>query len=245
MALEVKNLNVDSDEEDAVIERYTSFGWTLKSCQRVYNKNSHLESYGAGNMVVTETVDYTKLIFERDTSMPHYAKLVSVENEYDEQADLLPDYSYDYSSKISLADWARKECPRLVKEPTFWSGCLLTLLIGGISLVGGTLLGFIIMTVVCLFSSVPWTMLAMAPVWGIMLSVIGLVVGGIVIRVTQYGMYAARNRSALKNAIADPDSKYRAELEAHYNASMACVKEIEDIRLRMAQLRMQAALLME
>lgn len=245
MALEVKNLNVDSDEEDAYIERYTSFGWNLKSCQRVYSKDSHLENYGAGSMVVTETVDYTKLIFERDTSMPHYAKLVSLENEYDEQADLLPDYSYDYSSKISLADWAHKERPQLIKKPTFWSGCLLSLLIGGISFLGGTLLGFIIMLVVCLIGSTPWSMLALAPVWGIMLAVIGFVAGGLIIRFAQFGMYAARNRSALKKAIADPESKYRAELEALYNAAIASVKEIEDIQLRMAQLRLQAALLME
>lgn len=53
-----------------------------KSSQRGYNKDSHLETRGEDTYSVTETVDFTKLVFERDKNAPNYGKIVSLEKEY-------------------------------------------------------------------------------------------------------------------------------------------------------------------
>ncbi len=82
MAMEIKTLDVKNSEEAATIEFWQQFGWVLKSSQRVYSKDSHLETRGDSTYSVTETVDFTKLVFERDKNGPHYAEIVSLENEY-------------------------------------------------------------------------------------------------------------------------------------------------------------------
>ncbi len=90
MAMEIKTLNVDNAKEAATIEFWSQFGWTLKSSQRVFNKDSHLELRGSTQYSVTETVDFTKLVFERDKSMPNYEKIKELEEEYLTTANRIP-----------------------------------------------------------------------------------------------------------------------------------------------------------
>lgn len=82
MALEYKTLNVKNSAEDATVRYWTMFGWQLQSSQRVYNKDSHLESRGDSTYSVTETVDFTKLVFQRDKNMPNYKDICRLEAEY-------------------------------------------------------------------------------------------------------------------------------------------------------------------
>ncbi len=82
MAMEIKTLDVKNSKEAETIEFWAQFGWVLKSSQRIYNKDSHLEQRGDSTYSVTETVDFTKLVFERDKNGPHYDEIVSLEAEY-------------------------------------------------------------------------------------------------------------------------------------------------------------------
>ncbi len=82
MAMEIKTLEVANSDEVSTINFWQQFGWTLKSSQRVFNKNSHLEQRGNDTYSVTETVDFTKLVFERDKNGPNYAQIAALENRY-------------------------------------------------------------------------------------------------------------------------------------------------------------------
>ena len=46
MAMEIKTLSVKNSEEQRTIEFWSQFGRVLKSSQRVYNKDSHIETRG-------------------------------------------------------------------------------------------------------------------------------------------------------------------------------------------------------
>lgn len=91
MPVEVKTLNVANSQEGSTIQQYLDFGWTLKSSQRIYNKDSHLESRGEETYSVTETIDFTKLVFERETNIPNYRILSKLEREYLINQDSLPE----------------------------------------------------------------------------------------------------------------------------------------------------------
>ncbi len=91
MSVEIKTLNVANSQEDSTIQQYLDFGWTLKSSQRIYNKDSHLESRGEETYSVTETTDFTKLVFERETNIPNYRILSKLEREYLITQDSLPE----------------------------------------------------------------------------------------------------------------------------------------------------------
>lgn len=90
MSVEIKTLNVPNSREDSTISEYLDFGWTLKSSQRIYNKDSHLESRGEDIYSVTETTDFTKLVFERNSNMPNYSILSNLERKHSIIKDSLP-----------------------------------------------------------------------------------------------------------------------------------------------------------
>lgn len=90
MAMEIKTLEIKNSEEQSTIEFWSQFGWNLKSSQRVFNKDSHLERRGDSTYSVTETVDFTKLVFERDKSHPNYQQIVQLEGQYLRYAQSMP-----------------------------------------------------------------------------------------------------------------------------------------------------------
>ena len=81
--MEKKSVTCRPFEENSTIQKYESFGWTLDSSQEVFNKDSHVEGRYGGNVSVTETTNYVKLLFSRDKDMPYYEKIVELENQYD------------------------------------------------------------------------------------------------------------------------------------------------------------------
>lgn len=60
----------------------STFGWRLKSSQEINSKESHLERRGDELYSVTTKENYVKLLFERDTGMKNYARLVQLEKQY-------------------------------------------------------------------------------------------------------------------------------------------------------------------
>lgn len=134
MAMEIKTLEVKNSEEQSTIEFWAQFGWQLKSSQRIYNKDSHLERRGDNVVSVTETVDFTKIVLERDKSGPNYEKIAALEKEYFSLKASLPavkptlDKTYE-----SLEEWAKATKPDVRNKGQ--KTAFLVMLIGGIALV--------------------------------------------------------------------------------------------------------------
>lgn len=119
MAKEIKTLNVDNDQEEKVIKVFQSFGWELKSSQRVYNQDSYADgaiTYEDVTFIhnTTETVDFTKLVFEREKKMPHYDELVELEREFWRTAAKTPTQKpYLPPHAETMEDWGRHFEPDL------------------------------------------------------------------------------------------------------------------------------------
>ena len=141
MALEIKTLNVENSKEDATIKLYLNFGWTLKSSQRIYNKDSHLESRGSETYSVTETTDFTKLLFERDSNIPNYAKLCKLESDYTTMQEALPKIFYASPVSIgSIEEFAKHKKPEL----TPFNKYNITLIFGSIATLFTIIFDFIL-----------------------------------------------------------------------------------------------------
>lgn len=84
MAKEFKTITVAPAGEQYTIDTRTLFGWELQSSQEINTKESHIEAGFTGNVSVTTTENYVKLIFARDPSqVPHYQELTAIERQYD------------------------------------------------------------------------------------------------------------------------------------------------------------------
>ena len=79
---ETKSMKVSTEQEQECIDSMRDFGWEFKSSQEINVKDSHLESRGGSLYNVTTSENYVKLVFSRDTNMPHYAELKQLENTY-------------------------------------------------------------------------------------------------------------------------------------------------------------------
>lgn len=84
--LESKSMTVAPSREQSTIDTYQKFGWSLVSSQEIFNKDSHLERDSRNNLnSVTETTNYVKLVFQRDTDMPNYAQIRDLNNSFDRE----------------------------------------------------------------------------------------------------------------------------------------------------------------
>jgi hypothetical protein len=111
MSIEVKTVDVVNSAENQTIRIYQRFGWNFKSSQRIYNKNTSLEDRDGDLYAVTETVNYTKLVFERDTNMNNYQRLRELEIKYHGLNRSLPDTPPLYSSDVTMDEWGRSAKP--------------------------------------------------------------------------------------------------------------------------------------
>lgn len=83
------------------------FGWRLKSTQEINSKESHFEQQGDTLYSVTTSENYVKMLFERETTMPNYSKLVALENEYCAILRKRPDFSkWKFGGLIALGFFA-------------------------------------------------------------------------------------------------------------------------------------------
>lgn len=133
MAKEIKTLDVKNSEEESTIQFWAQFGWELKSSQRIYNKDTHMETRGDDVYSVTETVDFTKLVLERDKAHPNYSQIVRLEEEYFEKRNSLPSSKPSVGTAFSsMEDWAKATKPDL--RTGGQKALFFILLIGGIAL---------------------------------------------------------------------------------------------------------------
>ncbi|MBE7061987.1 MAG: hypothetical protein E7382_05570 [Clostridiales bacterium] len=82
MAYESKSIQVSASEENETIELWEAFGWELKSSQEIFNQSNRLETRGDDLYNVTTTTHYVKLVFNRNTEMENYARLVELERNF-------------------------------------------------------------------------------------------------------------------------------------------------------------------
>lgn len=116
MSLEIKSVNVENEEEENVITIFQSFGWKLKSSQRIFNQTSSPRgAISYENLTYihseTETVDFTKLVFERDTNMPNYDEIVELEEEFWELSSECPSDRPPAPDLMDFKEWVKKTKP--------------------------------------------------------------------------------------------------------------------------------------
>ena len=78
MARESTTLTVPPSEEEHAITIYQIFGWELLSSQEIFNQHT----YRQNSQNVTTTTNYIKLTFSREKTMPHYARLKELEEQF-------------------------------------------------------------------------------------------------------------------------------------------------------------------
>ena len=78
--IESKSLTVPPSLENSTIDLWQTFGWELKSTQEIFNRNT----VDLGDSTETTTTNYIKLAFQRDTSIPNYARIKELEAKYAE-----------------------------------------------------------------------------------------------------------------------------------------------------------------
>lgn len=120
MSLEAKTYDVLPEEEQTLLNIMYSFGWTLKSRQRVSNTSSRPTAaftYSGVTLIhsETETDEYTTLTFERETNISNYRRIVSLENEFWE---LLPHMTakrpLEPPPMLHFQEWMRTNKPKVV-----------------------------------------------------------------------------------------------------------------------------------
>ena len=114
MAIEIKSVDVSNSQEEAYINIYQSFGWELKSSQRVFNRDSRLTSEGDKLYSETTTTDFTKLVFEREKKIPNYDEITELEKEF----WILSDVDKPEMAKPTgtVREWGKRTSPKLRKE---------------------------------------------------------------------------------------------------------------------------------
>ena len=80
---ETKTIKCETYHEGYITSNMQCFGWSLMSSQDVTNSDVDVDSDSQGNIYVRKTEEkYVKLVFQRDTSMPHYREITSLEYKY-------------------------------------------------------------------------------------------------------------------------------------------------------------------
>lgn len=116
MSLEIKSFDIENEDEEEIISVFQSFGWRLKSSQRVFHQNSTPRgAISYENLTYihseTKTVDFTKLVFERDTNMPNYGEIVELEEKFWELSNECPSARPPEPKLLNLQDWVNENKP--------------------------------------------------------------------------------------------------------------------------------------
>ncbi len=101
MSVERKYLRVSREDEANTIEEYSWFGWKVVSSQDVYSQGIDIQyDVVAQPWLVTSTVDYVKIILERDNDLPHLDELKELEITYFANMNMYIDY---YGTSFGVA----------------------------------------------------------------------------------------------------------------------------------------------
>lgn len=81
---ESKVISISPKDEQYMIDSYQKFGWEVLTFQEIFSQDSHEEADGDKNVSVTNTVNFVKIVFSRDTNMPNYDKIVELEKKFEQ-----------------------------------------------------------------------------------------------------------------------------------------------------------------
>ncbi len=96
--LEGKVAKVSPEFEQFTIDANQKFGWEVVGAQEVFSQVSRQEARSDGVYSVVQSTNFVRLLFKRDTKMPHYKEIKALEEEFD---------SIPYPKKKKLsAGWA-------------------------------------------------------------------------------------------------------------------------------------------
>jgi hypothetical protein len=74
MAKETKFVKVEPSKVESTIELWQNFGWEMMDApQEIFNRDARY---------VKEIINYVKITFQRDNSMPHYVDVCDLERQY-------------------------------------------------------------------------------------------------------------------------------------------------------------------
>ena len=210
---EFKSLDVANAEESAWITLYQNFGWIHKSSQRVFAKDTHLERRDCSVVQVTETTDFTKIVFERDQETKNYSQLVALEQEFFSLTARIPDQPPRYYDKCAtIEEWATAAKPVLLKTGMGIITVLLTIILSGIVIGYDTLINHVKIT---------------------LSSVLMILFPCLIVSILIAYIYdSIRSRAAVRQALSDPNSKFRPELDRKY---LQLLNEIDDYNALVAQ----------
>lgn len=213
MSLEIKSVDVENEEEEKVITVFQSFGWKLKSSQRVFNQSSTPRgAISYENLTYihseTQTIDFTKLVFERDTKMPNYGEIVELEEEFWELSSECPNDRPIEPELLDFKEWINKTKPsafpkskKIMLSILFY--CALPILVSIISgLFGGITVGFFIFFIVLLLIPI-----------NVMFS---------------YFLIYLCNSKILKQDLNSIDSTYYKELQSQYSEYADNIKALQE-----------------
>ena len=202
MAMEIKTVEVANENEESTIRFFSQFAWNLKSSQRIYNKDTHLENRKDGTYSVTETVDFTKLVFERDKKHPHYAAIVAYETEYLEGLEKLPKNAPP--SYLSIEDFVNNVNVdiRNKKQRSQFN----ILLISGI-------------IIAVLFHVLIWMSLCGESILLLALTILGFV-AGIGVFISSFVTKSKNKKMMIEKALRGEDAEAAAALKEKYDAAV-------------------------
>lgn len=232
MAKEIKSLDVENDAEEFYIDIFQKFGWELKSSQRIFNQSTtpvsaisykgytHIESE-------TETVDFTKLVFEREKKIPNYDRLVELENEFWKLSEVVAvDRPNLPPHATTMAGWANYTEPEL---RTKVERRLPHILFG-------------LMLPIELYTPLALVELGKLPVSENLMTFIFFGIGITILAWKLTTLFLRKN--ALRSAIHTPHSKYRNRLERLYNRVIDQIELYDYSSQRMGEIVNQAASLL-
>ena len=91
---ETKMIQVPNNESvvNESNERWGCFGWNVLSVQVTHSQDSKtvtqgLDYYTGDSTVITTTIEYVTITYQRDKGMKNYAQIVALEKEYDNAAN--------------------------------------------------------------------------------------------------------------------------------------------------------------
>lgn len=194
---EIRSLDVANEEEIACIEFHQNFGWKYKSSQRIYSKNTRLERWDLSVVSVTETTDFTKVVFERDRETKNYHQLVALEQEYLSLCNRIPDAPPAFHDKCAtIEQWAAAAKPTIIKNRAGIFTVLLTAILCGSAVFYDTSVHN-----------------AEVNLSSLLMLLIPCFIISMIVSLT---FESIRNRTALRSALKAKNSKYRSELERKY-----------------------------
>ena len=218
MALEVTSIEILDQYEEFVIDTFQTFGWNVKSSQRIFNRTTTPDDAISFDNVTfihstTEAVNYLRIVFERDKKMPHYDTVKEYEAEY---FSLLPRVlhgkPYMPPDAETVEDWGthfepelRPLSERIKMHVAFFCGITIPLII-----MGATEFEYSSFLIPAL-----------------------LVCGGIAWYVT----YKNAKKRALKLALTSKNTVYRTELENRYNTVVKDITEYDTTLARLLEIK--------